>query len=71
MADRWISAEAAARMPTVGSARGVDGLAPRVDEALWGGDLAPEAGEAAEAAVDHQTHCDFTRRFESYRRRQY
>ena len=50
-AGRWISAEAAARMPTVGSANGVDGLASRVDEALWAGDLAPEADEAAEAGL--------------------
>ena len=48
---RGIFAEAAARMATAGSARGVDGLTSKAEEAVWAGDLAPEADEAAEEGL--------------------
>ena len=48
---RGISAEAAARMATAGSAGGVDGLTSKAGEAVWAGGLAPEADEAAEEGL--------------------
>ena len=48
---RGIFAEAAARMATAGSARGVDGLTSKAEEVVWAGDLVPEADEAAEEGL--------------------